>query len=306
MIQAVSANQEVPGVVVGVGSDVPSSPQPGRVRQKYGIHGPFAVYVGRIDENKGCKELFAFFETYLREPAGRLSLVLIGNSLLPIPTHPRIRHLGFLDDADKFDAIAASELLVMPSYFESLSMVALEAWALGRPVLANGRCDVLKGQSIRSNAGLYYENAEEFVEALRALEQNRWLTGSLGRNGRQFFREHYDWPVIERKYIDMLERLSREPDDSRATDALPGWFARRRQDCPGGSEVVAGLPSGPIRSVPGTRIDVHEASPEESPVAAARPVAPPAAPGHQHRGRFRGRRGYNRPRGGPAGRRSSR
>ena len=42
----------------------------------------------------------------------------------------------------------------MPSYFESLSMVALEAWALGRPVLANGRCDVLKGQCIRSNAGL--------------------------------------------------------------------------------------------------------------------------------------------------------
>ena len=54
--------------------------------------------------------------------------------------------------------MAAAELLIMPSYFESLSMVALEAWALGRPVLANGRCDVLKGQCIRSNAGLYYEN----------------------------------------------------------------------------------------------------------------------------------------------------
>ena len=46
----------------------------------------------------------------------------------------------------------------MPSYFESLSMVALEAWALGRPVVANGKCDVLRGQAVRSNAGLYYEN----------------------------------------------------------------------------------------------------------------------------------------------------
>ena len=105
--------------------------------------------------------------------AGRLSLVLIGNSLLPMPEHPRIRHLGFLDDADKFDAMAAAELLIMPSYFESLSMVALEAWALGRPVLANGRCDVLKGQCIRSNAGLYYENGPEFIETLRAIEHNR-------------------------------------------------------------------------------------------------------------------------------------
>ena len=34
-------------------------------------------------------------------------------------------------------------------------MVALEAWALGRPVLAKGRCDVLKGQFVRSSGGLY-------------------------------------------------------------------------------------------------------------------------------------------------------
>ena len=59
-----------------------------------------------------------------------------------MPAHPRIHHLGFLDDRDKFDALAAPDLLIMPSYYESLSMVALEAWALGRPVLANGalRC----------------------------------------------------------------------------------------------------------------------------------------------------------------------
>ena len=158
----------VPGVVVGVGSDVPNNPQPARFRQKYNMRGPFAVYVGRIDENKGCKELFEFFDGYLKDPHGKLSLVLIGNSLLPIPQHPRIRHLGFLNDTDKFDAMAAADLLFMPSYYESLSMVALEAWALGRPVLANGRCDVLKGQCIRSNAGLYYDNVPEFVETLKA------------------------------------------------------------------------------------------------------------------------------------------
>ena len=248
MIQAVSGNQNVPGVVVGIGSDVPNSPQAGRFRQKYHIRAPFAVYVGRIDQNKGCNELFEFFQGYLNDPAGKLSLVLIGHSLLPIPEHPRIRHLGFLDDTDKFDAMAAADLLIMPSYYESLSMVTLETWALGRPVLANGKCDVLKGQCIRSNAGLYYETYGEFVGALEAIEQNRWLAGTLGRSGRQFFRDHYDWPVIERKYLEMFERL--KTGAAATVHPLPGWFERRRRDLPAAREVLTRLPKGPagIRS----------------------------------------------------------
>ena len=240
MIQAVSGNQSVPGVVVGIGSDVPQNPQAGRFRQKYKIHGPFAIYVGRIDQNKGCKELFDYFQGYVRDVSNKLTLVLMGHSLLPIPEHPRIRHLGFVDDQDKFDAMAGAELLFMPSYFESLSMVALEAWALGRPVLANGKCDVLKGQCIRSNAGLYYESYPEFVETLQSLERNRWLTGTLGRNGRQFFRENYDWPVIERKYLDMLARLKKEAPP-RPMAPLPGWMDRRRKNLPAADEVLAGL-----------------------------------------------------------------
>ena len=61
LIQAVSNNHDVPGVVVGIGSEIPARPQPERFRQKYGITGRFALYVGRIDQNKGCKELFSFF-----------------------------------------------------------------------------------------------------------------------------------------------------------------------------------------------------------------------------------------------------
>jgi glycosyltransferase involved in cell wall biosynthesis len=244
MIQSASGNEDVPGVVVGIGSEVPANPQPTRFRSKYDIRGPFAIYVGRIDRNKGCEELFKHFLGYIRDVPGKLTLVLIGNSLLPIPEHRRIRHLGFLDDTDKFDALAGAELLIIPSFYESLSMVTLEAWALGRPVLANGACDVLKGQCIRSNAGLYYHDYPEFAGALHALERNRWLTGALGRNGRHFFREHYDWPVIERKYRDMFERLTKTPA-TRTMEPLPGWFDRRRRDLRPAAQVLAELPAGP-------------------------------------------------------------
>jgi hypothetical protein len=224
-----------------------------------------------------------------------------------VPDHPRIRHLGFLDDPDKFDAMAAADLLIMPSYFESLSMVALEAWALGRPVLANAKCDVLKGQSIRSNAGLYYETYAEFLEALRAIEHNPWLSTALGRNGRQFFREHYDWPVIERKYLDMFARLSGEPAAARM-DPLPGWFERRRQNLPAAEAVVAALPKGPspgdrrndaVRSAPEARTD--SAAPPPSSEPAGR-VERRQRPGGRSRHDAPHRRGYGRSRGsgGPA------
>ncbi len=250
MIRAVSQNDPVPGVVVGVGSDVPERTDPVRFRRKFNVRRPFAIYVGRIDANKGASELFSHFLRYAAAFPKGLDLVLVGSAIIDIPRHPRIRHLGFLEDRDKFDALAAADLLIMPSYFESLSMVALEAWGLGRPVLANGRCDVLKGQCIRSNAGLYYESYEEFVEGLYSLESNGPLNARLGRNGRDFFKRHYAWPVIERKYLEMFEQLRLAGAPPNTMEPLPGWMARRAQNLPPASEILAQAPSGPAATVP--------------------------------------------------------
>ena len=233
-----------PGVVVGVGSEIPERTQPARFRKRHHVERPFALYIGRIDENKGCKELFSHFPRYAaRHPHG-LDLLLIGSSVLDIPVHPRIRHLGFLPDEDKYDALAAADVLIMPSRYESLSMVALEAWAMGKPVLANGGCDVLRGQCIRSSAGLYYDDFEEFSEALFQLEATGPLGAILGRNGREFFRRHYTWPVIERKYLDMFDQLGREPVP--AFEELPGLLGRMARNQRPADDIVKAAPSGPV------------------------------------------------------------
>ena len=245
LIQAASGNENVPGVVVGVGSEIPTNVAPERARQTFSLGHPFIIYVGRIDANKGCAQLFDFFIDYVERRHAPLDLVLIGTPILPIPSHPRIRHLGYVSDQDKFDAIAAAEALVIPSKYESLSMVALEAWALGRPVLANARCDVLVGQCIRSNAGLYYGDVREFAGALDALLGDPTLGATLGRHGRTYYQRYYNWPVIERQYLDMFERLASEPRHV-AMEPLPGWWERRRRVLPPAAEVVDALPSGPV------------------------------------------------------------
>ena len=238
------SNRRGPGVIVGIGSKIPARTQPERFRKKHGLKRPFVIYVGRVDINKGCKELFDYFETYAARVPNGLDLVLVGSKHLMIPDHPRIKYLGFVSDEDKFDAIAAADALVMPSPYESLSMVTLEAWALGKPALVNGACDVLRGQCLRSGGGLYYEDVDEFCEGLFRLEASGPMAAALGRHGQEYYRTHYTWPVIEQKYLDMLERLKREPVP--AEEPAPGFIERRLRKRPAAQDVLATLPSGPV------------------------------------------------------------
>ncbi len=247
LIQAVAHNEHVPGVVVGVGSQVRDDASAARFRKRTGISGRFVLYVGRIDENKGCREMFDYFNRYAAEASPRMQLVLAGTPVMEIPSHPRIHHLGFVTDEEKYDALTAADALLMPSYYESLSMVTLEAWAMRLPVLVNGRCDVLRGQVIRANAGLYYESYDEFGAALHLLESEHGLRRALATNGRAYFERHYTWDIVEGKYLAMLERLERENRDGGLPRAErePGWLHRRRRVQAPAREVVDRLPTGP-------------------------------------------------------------
>ncbi|HLP49028.1 MAG TPA: glycosyltransferase family 4 protein, partial [Candidatus Kapabacteria bacterium] len=207
IINRVSGNEAVPGDIVGVGSEVPVEFSPQTFREKYNIVGKYFVYIGRLDQNKGVPLLLDYYLKLLKETDLEMTLVLMGKSVIEIPGHPRIKALGFMMNEEKFNALKGAEFLVIPSQFESLSMVALEAWAIGKPVVANGRTEVLQGQCRRSNAGLWYTGYDEFKEIILLLAENERLKEIMGKNGRSFFETHYSWPVIESKYLKIIERL---------------------------------------------------------------------------------------------------
>ena len=199
-----SVERALPGEIVGVGSALPSSMDGASFRKRHGIAGPFLLYVGRIDLNKGCPELFDHFLRYLKETGSNLSLVLVGRALLELPPDDSIKALGFLDDADKWNALAACMALAIPSKLESLSMATLEAFFAERPVVANAACAVLRGQCRRSGGGLYYSNYDEFREILATLERDAALRARMGRAGHAYFQKHYAWPVILEKYLRLI------------------------------------------------------------------------------------------------------
>jgi len=208
IINNVSGNHNVPGDIVGVGSEIPTAFFPETFRNKYDLHGQYFIYIGRLDQNKGVPELLNFYMRLLSEEKIDLTLVLMGKSVIDIPQHPQIKYLGFMQDEEKFNALTGAEFLVIPSQFESLSMVTLEAWAVGKPVVANGRTEVLQGQCKRSNAGLWYSCYEEFKEVILLLHHNNSLKEKMGRNGEIFFEQNYTWNVIENKYLEIIRQLN--------------------------------------------------------------------------------------------------
>ena len=232
MIWSKSGNRKVRGEVVGVGSDVPETIDPELFRTRQSgqsnrkLLDRYIIYIGRIDPNKGCRTLFDYYRRYREETRSPLELVLVGGKMMDIPDDPGIRYVGFLSEAEKWSALTGAELLVMPSELESLSMVTNEAWSIGKPVLANGKCDVLRGQCRRSNAGLYFDDYYEFRDALSRLEADKALRDGLGRNGERYYRDHYRWEVVEGKYNRMLSLLRDEDRKRPPVINHPGLLAR--------------------------------------------------------------------------------
>ncbi len=179
-------------------------------RRRHRLHGPFVLYGGRIDPGKGCEELIEYFSTYVQD-GGDASLVLMGIKLMPLPEEPFIRFAGRLSDQERLQALEAATVVVVPSPYESLSLLALESFAVGTPILANARSEVLVEHCHRSNAGLYYADRDEFGECLRLLVADARLRAALGRNGRHYIRQNYRWDVILGKYERMFSKLKGGP-----------------------------------------------------------------------------------------------
>jgi len=190
------------GSIAGVAVEPPLAYSAEAFRQQYNIYDPFLVYIGRVDASKGCEELCDYFIKLRSHEPGSRKLVLLGKPTMSIPSHPDIIALGFVDEHTKWDALAACDLLVMPSPYESLSIVLLEAWGMGKSVLVNGKCDVLVGQCRRAQGGLWYTSKDEFQVAIEKMDE--LVRNQLGLQGKSFVELNYVWSVIESLYLSLF------------------------------------------------------------------------------------------------------
>ncbi|HPQ39944.1 MAG TPA: glycosyltransferase family 4 protein [bacterium] len=195
-----------PSRLLGTGVDLPESPlRPEDVREKYGINGDILLYIGRVETGKGCGELIRYFNDYRSLHPGTLTLVLAGRRHMPVPDDPAIVCPGYIPDDDLKPLIEASTVVMVPSPFESLSILLLQAFACRKPVIANGHSAVLAGHCRRSNGGLYYETRDEFIETLDLLLKRKELRVQLGQNGQAYVGREYTWASVVGKFHEFVE-----------------------------------------------------------------------------------------------------
>lgn len=207
-------NEKIPSIMTGIAVDIPESSDRHTAPP---VDTPYILYMGRIDVFKGCDKLFEYFDSFKKRMAKQgkpcdLTLVLTGKEFMPVPKRSDIISLGFVSEEEKYDVLSGCELLVLPSLYESLSIVVLDAMAHSKPVLVNGSCEVLKGHCLRSEGGLYFTDEDYFCECLELLMDNPSLRDGMGRNGRRYVMKNYRRHTLLERTVSFLNRISDTAD----------------------------------------------------------------------------------------------
>ncbi|MEW5986483.1 MAG: glycosyltransferase family 4 protein [Chloroflexota bacterium] len=189
-------------VGMGVGTDFPYDA--GRFRRKYNLDAPFVLYAGRREGGKNTPLLLDYWRRYGR-PDVKLVLIGSGEVVVPAGLEDRVVDLGFVSLQDKYDTYAAATVLCQPSLHESFSIVIMESWLTGRPVLVHGDCAVTREHCQEANGGLYFTDYEEFAATLDYLLDHPATADLMGRQGRQYVLANFRWEVIVERYKRLIE-----------------------------------------------------------------------------------------------------
>ena len=184
--------------LTGAGILLPEHHDPERFRSASGIHRPFVFYAGRREAGKGWDMLLDAYRRAVEHHDVQFDLVTsgVGPVIPPASIAARVHDLGFLEEADIPHVFAAASAYVQPSWNESFSRTIMESWAAGTPVIANAKSEVVAWHVERSAAGLLFDDDEELVQALVAVEQQADAVAALAAGGRDYVLEHYTWDLV--------------------------------------------------------------------------------------------------------------
>jgi glycosyltransferase involved in cell wall biosynthesis len=201
--------EHLPQLLLGLGvEEPPGAADPDAARAALGLGDrPFLLCVGRVDDGKGATILATAFSRYKDRHPGPLQLVFAGPVVQTPPAHPDIVLAGQVDEPLKWGLLAAADALVNPSPHEAFSIVLMEAWSSGIPVIVNAACAATREHCSRSGGGLWFADLADFEVVVDRVVSDAVLRGRLGGAGRAYVERLFLWPSLIRRYRGFLGRV---------------------------------------------------------------------------------------------------
>lgn len=198
--------------VMGIGPVLAPQADPEGFRQTHSITGPMVLFLGQHYPYKGFRQVLeAAPLVWAQQPEAQF--VFIGPAVKDSERafaemmDPRIHRLGSVDLQEKTNALAACDLLCVPSSQESFGGVYTEAWSFGKPVIGCNIPAVAAVVSDGQDGYLVEQSAAAVADCILDVLNHPQQAEQMGKAGYQKVQERYSWPTLATKTEAVYRRL---------------------------------------------------------------------------------------------------
>lgn len=181
-------------------------------RKKYNLNSKkIILFIGRIDEIKGTDLLInSFIKIHKDLPNYQLVICGFDGGILKklkdickkYNVDTKVKFLDPIWGSEKISAYKSAEIFVIPSRYDTMTIVALEAAILATPIIITKQCDF--NELKKSNgAVLVNSNISDISKALKSTLKNKDLK-SMGKKLKKYVKNNYNWNLVSKNFEKMF------------------------------------------------------------------------------------------------------
>lgn len=210
-------------VVIGQGAQLVGRPDPVTFREAHSISGPMVLFLGRKARFKGYRLLLAATaEVWRTHPAARF--VFVGPrwdddcaAVFAEYADPRIIEIGLVSEQEKHSALAAADLVCLPSSADVFPLVFVEAWTCGKPVIATPFAGVDEIIRHEQDGLIIAPQPDALADAITRLLSDHDTAATMGASGAARVEQQFNWEIVTDRIEAAYRRFT--PSHSRSRGA---------------------------------------------------------------------------------------
>lgn len=172
------------------------------------------LYLGRLHPKKGISQLLAACKI-LANSSFQFKLVIAGegdleyteklrNEILDRKLSQNVEMVGLVIGDVKLELMSKTDVLVLPSFFESFGNVVAEALAFGVPVIASKHTPWSRLEEM--NCGLWIDNTpESLFQGIKDISS--MPLREMGKRGRSWMENEFAWPKVADNMLNLYAKL---------------------------------------------------------------------------------------------------